>query len=156
MTSESNTKKNEGKPPLQLLPLKALIGAAKVLEYGANEKYGKHNWHKGVPYSDLVGSALRHIFLFNEGQDLDLDNQYGKGSGLCHIWHAIVNLMFLAEFYETRSDLDDRHTTQQKLLSRAACKELTKITEEMGLYEMENRLKVNDLGKTPFKYVSEE
>lgn len=92
------------KPNVSLLPSKPLVGAAKVLTIAAkNGKYELHNWRKGIAFSRLYAAALRHMLKFNDNIDLD------EETGLSHIHHAICNLMFLAEMWETRKDLDDRY-----------------------------------------------
>lgn len=70
---------------------------AEVYAEGA-KKYGVNNWQKGIPYSNLINHALRHIYLFLEGDKSEP-----------HIPHAIWNLMTLVHFMETRPELDDIH-----------------------------------------------
>lgn len=101
--SAQGTKHDADKPPMELLSSLALTGLADVLAYGA-KRYGKHNWRKGISYSRLYSATLRHMLAFNAGEDFDQE------SDKCHIYHALCNLMFLAEMYETRKDLDDRYS----------------------------------------------
>lgn len=93
---------DQGKPPLSLIPTKPLLEIAKVLEHGAG-KYDEHNWRKGMKWSRLLSSSLRHITAFNEGEDLDPE------SGINHLAHAACGLMFLLEYYTTHKELDDRY-----------------------------------------------
>ncbi|MEM1953412.1 MAG: DUF5664 domain-containing protein [Candidatus Caldarchaeum sp.] len=74
------------------------IGMRRLAETYAEgaEKYGVDNWKKGIPASDLVNHALRHIFLYLAG-DTSED----------HPAHAVWNLMTLMHFEETRRDLLD-------------------------------------------------
>ena len=96
-------KYDSNKPNTALLPPLSLLGASRVLGMGAS-KYGPDNWRGGIEYRRLLGAALRHIFAYNSGEDTDPE------SGLSHIHHATVNLMFLGEFIElNRKDLDDRY-----------------------------------------------
>src|SRR5690348_2093930 len=44
----------------------ALDEIAKTYHEGAS-KYGDHNWLKGMPVSDLLNHALRHVYLFLSG-----------------------------------------------------------------------------------------
>jgi len=95
---------DEGKVRLDLLPGDALYGVCGVLAYG-EKKYGRVNWQKGMPFHQLFGSAMRHIwqwFWFRE----DIDPE----SGLHHLDHAMCNLMFLREYTIHRKDFDDRPT----------------------------------------------
>jgi hypothetical protein len=98
---EKGLKFDKNKEPLQLLPYESLKEIAKVLDFGA-QKYGIYNWKKGIRYSRLIGAALRHIYKFNEGIDLDEETK------TLHIANACANLMFLIWMYIHRKDLDDR------------------------------------------------
>ena len=49
----------EGKGRLDLLPVRALIEVAKVMEEGA-KKYAARNWEKGIPTHRFMDSGLRH------------------------------------------------------------------------------------------------
>ena len=103
LNTETGVKHDSEKPPAALLPPLSLLGAARVLGMGA-VKYSAHNWRGGIKYSRLLSAALRHLLAYIGGEDTD------KESGLSHIHHAVVNLMFLGEFIETgRVELDDRY-----------------------------------------------
>jgi len=78
------------KPPLSLIPSSLLWEMAKVLAQGA-DKYGTHNWRKGIHLSRLISAAMRHITAFNEGEDLDPE------SGLPHLAHAACEIAFALE-----------------------------------------------------------
>jgi len=92
---------NFGKPRVELLSSRALIGIASVLEFGAR-KYEEHNWRKGLSWSDTLGSTLRHLLRFMSGEDVD------KESGLPHIDHVMTNAMFLSEMQKLGRGVDDR------------------------------------------------
>lgn len=94
---------NSGKPKLSMLldAPNALEGAARVLEYGEG-KYARGNWLKGLPWTEILDSLLRHAKSFNAGEDLN------EESGLPHADHMLVNALFLAEMAAIRPDLDDR------------------------------------------------
>jgi hypothetical protein len=102
-------KDNRGKPRVDLLPTKPLMAVGRVLGFGAR-KYKPHNWRLGLGWSDTIGSALRHIFAFADGEDIDQE------SGECHIDNAITQLLFLSEYYHTDTGIDDRWSS----LSEAA------------------------------------
>jgi len=94
---------NLDKPQLHYLltaPL-AVQGVAQVMQHGA-EKYTPHNWKKGMPYSEIVDSLLRHLAQFLNGEDRD------AASGLHHVDHIACNALFLAELSRTKSEFDDR------------------------------------------------
>jgi hypothetical protein len=114
-------KGDAGKPDLSLISPVWIFGVADVLTYGA-KKRGAHNWRKGLAITRLCAGALRHIFQFLMGEDLDRDDDCEgcriadanpaepctKHSGKHHLFCASCNLMFASELLVTRPDLDDR------------------------------------------------
>lgn len=94
-------KHDAGKPPLSLLDRHALEAIAEVMNFGAT-KYGRHQWRGGIAYSRLIDAALRHIYAFADGEDLDPE------SGLSHVAHAGCCILFLLRMAHERTDLDDR------------------------------------------------
>lgn len=97
-------KYDSNKPMVDLIPAEVIFGLGEVLTFGA-KKYQKANWAKGINHSRLIAAALRHLYKFSNGQDLDDE------SGLSHIDHAMCNLAFLKWMHTNRKDLDDRWTT---------------------------------------------
>jgi len=89
------------KPRMELLDPGFLTGVAHVLTYGAR-KYAPNNWRGGIEASRLYGALQRHLNAFWAGEDIDAE------SGLPHLYHAGCELMFLANMWETRPDMDDR------------------------------------------------
>jgi len=94
---------DKGKPPLSLLDRHALEEIAKVLAFGA-DKYEAHNWRKGISQSRLIDAALRHLFAYADGEDLDPE------SGLSHLAHTGCCVVFALNMVHTRPDLDDRYS----------------------------------------------
>lgn len=74
------------------------VGMRRLAEAYAEgaKKYSDWNWQKGMPASDLINHALRHLFLWLAGDRTD-----------DHIGHAIWNLWTLAYFEELRPELID-------------------------------------------------
>lgn len=86
------------------------IGLRRLAETYAEgaRKYGANNWRKGIPSSDLVNHAVRHIYLWLSG-----DNRED------HLAHAVWNLMTCMHFEETRPELlDSRNAVRQEGIER--------------------------------------
>ena len=99
-------KYDAGKPRMDLLDPYAIEQLAKVLTFGA-KKYDPWNWSKGIVYSRLIGAALRHLFEFMRGVDIDPE------SGLPHLSHAFCNIMFLLSMTKRHPELDDRESVKK-------------------------------------------
>lgn len=93
---------DSGKPMMHLMSPIALEEIAKVLTAGA-KKYPGQNWRKGMAWSRVIDSAMRHLNKFNAGIDLDED------TNLSHLAHCACNIMFLLEYEKTHQKLDDRY-----------------------------------------------
>lgn len=96
---------NDGKPMLHLVPKSIKVAIARVLEYGFKREvnpYPPNNWRRGMGFTKVINSLMRHIEAYNEGVDNDED------SGMSHLWHAACNIAFLIEYEETCPELDDR------------------------------------------------
>lgn len=102
--SDTGQRYNSGKPRLTLLldARSAMIDATRVLEFGMH-KYSRGNWLKGLPWTEIADSLLRHLTAFTAGEDLDPESR------LPHTAHVLVNALFLAEMFH-RKDFDDRTT----------------------------------------------
>lgn len=90
------------KPQMELVPASAMIGLAKVLGYGA-AKYARYNYLKGMAWTRLSGAALRHIFSWLAGEDIDPESK------LPHLYHALASIAMLIETIERDKGLDDRY-----------------------------------------------
>jgi len=71
-TTGSVRDKRDGKGRYDLLPAYVIGRDAKHIEAGA-VKYGPRNWEKGQPLSSYLDSALRHLFVWMDG-DREEDN----------------------------------------------------------------------------------
>jgi hypothetical protein len=99
---------NTGKPKLSMIPFRPLKELAKVYEMGV-KKYGRDNWRKGLPWTGMADSCLRHLGSWLEGENDDAE------SGLNHLLHAAWNLITLVEYSFTHPELDDRFKGYQEL-----------------------------------------
>lgn len=88
------------KPKMHLLPHDAIMGVAHVMTYGAR-KYAEHNWRQATEWNRYYDAALRHLFAWQMGEDLD-------ESGLSHLDHAAASVLMLSSLVKTRTGTDDR------------------------------------------------
>lgn len=85
---------------MDLLPVEAKRGLAAVLAHGA-EKYGAHNWRKGMAWSRLIAAAHRHLDAFTNGEDVDEE-------GIAHIDCLQACAAFLSTYQKLALGDDDR------------------------------------------------
>jgi dATP/dGTP diphosphohydrolase len=100
--AKGGVKFDTDKPRYDLFPPDAYDGICQVLTKGA-VKYSEWNWLKGMSWSRVLASALRHIFSYMRGQDLDPE------TGLLHIDHAACCLVFLSTYHKRKLGVDDRY-----------------------------------------------
>lgn len=93
---------SQGKPPLHQLPREGLRAVADVFAYGET-KYDRHNWKKGMPWSELLNSLLRHTFDFIDREDFDPE------SACLHMSHVAWNALVLIDYYRNHPEFDDRY-----------------------------------------------
>ena len=84
---------DEGKPQLDLVPPDFVVALCRVFEYGA-KKYGKDNWKEGLDPAALYNAAMRHMFAWMDGEDVDPE------SGLPHVYHAAWNMLMIQKMEE--------------------------------------------------------
>lgn len=94
---------DQDKPPLAYLPSAALREIAMVQAYGA-AKYGTtDNFRQGMEVRRNLSCALRHIYEYLDGNDLD--NESGRN----HLGHAACRLMFVLQNLKDGNAIDDRY-----------------------------------------------
>lgn len=103
----SGIKHDQGKAPISLIPVEAITGEAEVFAFGA-QKYGRHNFRKGMDHSRVLDAALRHILAIVNGEDTDPE------SGKPHWAHARCCLAMYA-FYQQRGVGNDDRFKSEKL-----------------------------------------
>ena len=106
--SQGGRKYDQGKSELGLIPRYSIEQVGLVLAYG-REKYGEHNWRKGLLVQRNINAALRHIYAANEREDIDSD------SGLPHLAHALCCIMFALDTIKTLPQFDDRFQKEEYL-----------------------------------------
>ena len=85
---------------MSLLP-NSIWDIVAVLEYGAGI-YGKSNWKLGMKWTRCFDAAMRHLWAWFRGENVDPE------SGLPHLAHAAVNLMFIMDYGAMGAGEDDR------------------------------------------------
>lgn len=99
--STGGVKFDAGKIRTDLVPVEGIEAVAVILGVGAR-KYEARNWEKGMDWSRPYGAALRHLFAWWRGEQVDPD------TGHSHLWHAATNLFFLVCYEAWGVGKDDR------------------------------------------------
>lgn len=94
-------KHDAGKARYDLIPPCALDEIAQVLAVGA-DKYGADNWRAGAAWSRYFAAAMRHLWAYWRGEDLDAE------TGRHHLAHAACCVLFLLESARLKIGTDDR------------------------------------------------
>lgn len=102
----AGTKFDAGKAPLHMCPEEAFIGMAKAFEYGA-KKYDRWNYKKGIHYTRINDSLMRHLLAYMSGEDIDPE------SGLPHTNCILANAAMLEYMRVNRKEFDDRHKKEE-------------------------------------------
>lgn len=97
-----------GKLRYDLLPPDGIEELVKVYTMGA-QKYADHNWEKGMSWSRVFGSMMRHAFAFWRGQDRDTE------SGLPHMAHVAWNAIALLTYGIRKVGVDDRYNKPEEV-----------------------------------------
>jgi len=66
-------------------------------------KYGPYNWQKGIPASEMLNHAIRHIYLWLQG-DAEED----------HLAHAAWNILGVCHFEEVMPQMIDVPTRRSQ------------------------------------------
>lgn len=64
-----------------------ILEVAKHFEDGAN-KYGEHNWQKGIPANCYIDSAVRHYLKWSRGDQDEPHDRAFVWNILCCIWEV--------------------------------------------------------------------
>lgn len=100
-------KKDQGKAPIHMCPEEALIGMAEGFGYGAI-KYDRFNYRKGLAFTRLTDSLIRHCLAFTRNEDID------EESKLHHTKLILANAAMLEFMRINHPDLDDRYKGRKK------------------------------------------
>lgn len=110
--SAKGLKYDTNKAMISLICRETLEGMAAALMYGmkkytVGDKSGRDNYKKGLQYTRVADSAIRHILAFLDGEDTDSE------SGLPHLDHALAALNMLKYQTVHNLDMDDRYSTMK-------------------------------------------
>lgn len=95
---------NLGKSRMSLIPFVALRALGDVYAYG-EKKYAPNNWLKGMAWSEMQDSLLRHYERWSIGEKVDPE------SGLLHSAHMAWNSIGLLTYELLGLGQDDRWKT---------------------------------------------
>ena len=90
-----------GKPRYDLIPPEAIDVLAQIYGFGAG-KYDDRNWERGLSWGRCFAAAMRHLWAFWRGEDLDPE------SGMPHTAHAAWNCFALLTYQIRQTGTDDR------------------------------------------------
>ena len=94
-------KDDDSKVRYDLIDPWALHALAEVYTYGA-KKYAPRNMDKGTAWSRYFGAAMRHMWAWQRGEDIDPE------SGLPHLAHAAWSMFTLFRYVHDGIGTDDR------------------------------------------------
>ena len=92
-----------GKLMYDLIPPEAMKGLAEDLTFGA-KKYARTNWEKGMDWSRVINSAMRHFEAWRDPNQPDVDPE----TGFSHLAHLLTNISFLLTYEARKVGNDDR------------------------------------------------
>jgi len=95
-------KDDQSKPVLAYIPKAALWAEGQAFAFGA-KKYESWNYKNGIAVVRTISAALRHIFQFLSGEDIDSE------SGVHHLGCARANIAMALDTLENHPEFDDRY-----------------------------------------------
>jgi hypothetical protein len=99
---ETGAVKHDGlKPRVDLIPPEAIFAMGTMFRHGA-EKYDDRNWEKGMKWSRVFGSTIRHLWAWWGGEDIDPDSKQP------HLYSAACCVAMLIAYRERKAGTDDR------------------------------------------------
>ena len=104
-------KHDAGKLRYDLIPPLPLEEVARVYTLGAT-KYSDRNWEKGLSYSRLFGSLMRHAWTWWRGEKDDKENKHHH---LSSVIFCALGLLHYELNLEKFKGLDDRNVDFNKV-----------------------------------------
>ena len=99
---DQGIKYDNGKQRFDLIPFDLMDDEQKVWEAGA-KKYAPNNWRKGMPLTQPLNAALRHLTAYLMGENTDPE------TGISHLAHAVTSIRIAQNTERYFPELDDRH-----------------------------------------------
>lgn len=99
---------DSGKAPLASLPPAGIRAVALVQAYGKTKYGDDENYRKGMEAKRQMSCALRHIYAWLDGEDLDPESLQS------HLAHGACRLLFAIQNIHDGTLIDDRYSKNQK------------------------------------------
>ena len=99
--SDVAIKHDQNKTEYHHMPPEAFEEVNKVFTFGA-KKYAAYNYRAGFSYSRPFNAAMRHMWAYWRGEDLD------KETSISHLAHAICCVLILLQNVLENKGKDDR------------------------------------------------
>ena len=104
--TDKTRRDNVGKLIMRAAPWDAIIAMVEVFHDATTREdnpYPLNNWALGGrDWTEFLDNPMRHVFLFQAGQDLD------SKSGKPHLAHAMAGLAILLHYQLNGKGVDDR------------------------------------------------
>lgn len=107
-TNNDNVKRalhySAGKSGVDQIPPDVMMELGDVYKYG-EQKYARDNWMSGTDWHEFVGSILRHLYRWMDGEEIDPE------SNCPHLAHLAWNAVTLRYYEKHNIGKDDRIST---------------------------------------------
>lgn len=99
----------DGKKKLHLAPPEMIEAWTEAAEIGQWKGYGEKDWEKGIPFSVIEASIVRHLHALRKRDPINTEiNNKGETRDIHHAFQLLWNVAALATFIlRNRDDLDD-------------------------------------------------
>lgn len=101
--TKGGTRADAGKSGVDMIPAEVLVELGNLYTYGA-KKYTRDNWRRGMNYSRMYASLMRHLLAFWSGEAMDAEGFHHLDAV---IWGA-VGLRYFELYPDTYAGFDDR------------------------------------------------